>query len=219
MSLIFLPTTNALLRKDVTGAFEPEARAYQYRKGGDLCRIDNRKKPLARAADVLAELYRKPSTPHRVVAFFCHGTPRGIQLGFDVRNAGLLASAIRYSCADDVTVVLYCCSTASGLASKAPGGEGGFADALRDELSKAGSVGKVVAHETAGHCTKNPNVRIFYCNDGAKYVGLPGGVRPVDPDSYLWRPWIHALRTEFRYDFPTMTPTAIRNFLDPELPK
>lgn len=209
-SPIFVPTHNLPLRKDVTGAFLPEAKAFRERHGGVIYRIDNHLKPELRATEVLATLYgSKHVTPHRAVTFFCHGLARSIQLGFDIVNVQRLARAIRATSLDDVTVILYACSTASGLSRKVPGGDGGFADRLRDALVAEGAKAcRVMAHTTPGHCTRNPHVRFF---EGAQHMG---GVDVIDSRDDLWRRWAHALRTEYRFDFPFKSIEEIRAFLE-----
>ena len=126
------------------------------------------------------------------VAFFCHGWRTGMQFGFDMQTAKILAAEIARG-AEFVTIVdvtLYSCSCGSGDSD----GDGGFADALRDELCKAGVIGcKVVAHTTAGHATSNPYVREF--NGNGSPVGGTGGQWIVAPGSELWGEWIKALRT------------------------
>jgi hypothetical protein len=207
---IFVPMYNAVLRKDVTGAFLPEAREFRAKHGGTIHRFDNRKPSTHRRVDVLDGLIYGPTvTPFRSVSFFCHGLARSLQAGFDLDSVGLLAKAIRNVSVADVVVILYACSTASGLSRQSPGGDGGFADTLRDRLVEAGARHcRVVAHSTAGHATRNPNVRFF---DGP---GDVGGISPVDPGDDLWRRWTHALKTDFRFDFPFMSIDAIRAYLE-----
>jgi hypothetical protein len=114
-------------------------------------------------------------------------------------------------------VALYCCST--GAASSADayaefGGDGGFADRLRDALCVAGGVHCTVdAHTTAGHTTMNPYVRRF--EGRGSRVGGVGGFDLVSPKSGdLWRRWRRALReTSLRYRFPVMSVAEIHDWL------
>ena len=87
-----------------------------------------------------------------------------------------------------------------------PGGDGGFADALRDALSERGVTGHVDAHVTTGHTTRNPHVRRFYC-DGA--AAGTGGDWLVAPGSPKWRRWVTALKGDMRFRFPWLTPAEI----------
>lgn len=118
-------------------------------------------------------------------AFFCHGWRTGMQFGFDLRSVGELAEHIHAaSWNQDPNVYLYSCSCGSGDND----GDGGFADKLRDELCKLGSVNcLVVAHTTAGHATSNPYVRRFYGR--GSHVGGTGGEWIVAPKSELWPVW------------------------------
>jgi hypothetical protein len=206
---IFVPMHNAPLRNDVTGAFLPEARAFRARHGGVIHRFDNRKPPTHRRVAIVEGLNSGPLvTPVRSVAFYCHGLARSIQAGFDLDSIAVLAKAIRNVSTEDVVVSLYACSTASGLIRQAPGGDGGFADRLRDRLVEAGARHcRVVAHYTAGHATRNPHVRFF------EGPGNVGGVAPVDRADDLWRRWTHALKGDLRLDFPFMSIDEIRAHL------
>jgi hypothetical protein len=123
-----------------------------------------------------------------------------------------LAKYIARSSERDVRVLLYCCSTAStirALWGKSVGGDGGFADMLRDALCENGATHcRVMGHVTAGHATRNPYVRFF---DGAgSPVGGAGGTDVVRPSSKLWTAWREALNgqflagSDFRFVFPTM---------------
>jgi hypothetical protein len=106
-------------------------------------------------------------------------------------------------------VLLYACTTGSDNdgndandRDKGPGGEGGMADALRNELRKAGVRATIFAHATKGHTTANPWVRRFDPDE------LAGGDWVVEPHSELWMRWVHRLsdpRDTFRFRFPFMT--------------
>jgi hypothetical protein len=214
-ALIFAPKYNTGAKSDATGAFQPEARRYmQIHGGGRIVHIDNRGVPRERAESVLREIALGPGNgrPWDTIAFFCHGLSRSIQLGFALGNVKRLAHAIAETSTQNVCVPLYACSTASSLRrllalGQGPGGDGGFADILRDEICRAGATRcRVVAHSTAGHATRNPYVRFF---DGmGSPVGGQGGeyvVRPPTPDANtLWAMWREGLKTDLRFRFPHM---------------
>ena len=147
------------------------------------------------------------------VAIFCHGWSTGMQLGFDVRTVGRLAEAIssrvEYRQPAFVRVVLYSCSCGNGDAS----GDGGFADALRDALCRAGVTMCIVdAHTTVGHATQNPFVRRF--EGRGSDVGGTGGAWIVAPGSPLWPKWRRALRTtSMRLDYPFLDVATVHNRL------
>jgi hypothetical protein len=156
--------------------------------------IDNTMPMPMRKAAVVAEI--KASSGLDCVAFFCHGWSSGIQLGFVNSSARDLSSTIADSCADVVTVPLFCCSTGYG----GSGGNGGFADRLRDDLSKRVKRATVDAHVTKGHCTRNPHVRRFESPEGV------GGQYIVAQMSPKWKEWKRALQTtDLRMAFPFLT--------------
>ena len=150
----------------------------------------------------------------RQVAFFCHGWSSAIQL-CPAARVHELARAIRAASADTAPVVtLYACTTGSDTDAKtpergegphgdAPGGDGGFADQLRDALCAEGAVDCIVdAHTVEGHTTRNPYVRRF-AGCGVATGGV-GGQWLVTPRSALWDRWVHAVKGELRWRFPTM---------------
>jgi hypothetical protein len=141
------------------------------------------------------------------VALFCHGLARGIQTGHDLATVATLADAISASTAPPrhLVVTLYACDAAD-TRTGGPGGDGGFADALRDALSERGITGHVDAHVTTGHTTKNPYVRRFYCDGQAAGTG---GDWLVAPGSPKWRAWVRALKGDMRWRFPWLTPAEI----------
>lgn len=225
--LVFRPAYNSKGRRDVTGAFKPEAEKFVACVGPAKSRIvaiDNRKSMAARKRAVLSELEAADAEDEFFdgVAFFCHGWSTGIQLGFRTSDTPVLASAIQDICEHSFTnVPLYCCSTGRAkqygsrrgealAAFSSPGtGDDSFADKLRDELCAQGAeYCRVMGHTTVAHTTKNPFARFF---DGmGSPVGGVGGYVPVGPKSKLWQPWRHALQqTDLRFRFPFMEVTEI----------
>lgn len=209
---IFAPMYNSDGKRDATGAFQPEARAFARlvcgagRGEATVTLVDNRRpKPATRRAvlDAVGAV-----RPDRLV-FFCHGWKAGIQFGIGLEHLEELAAA----CSQPPIVTLYACSTAAG----ATGGDGGFADALRDALCLSGAPWcRVDAHTTAGHTTRNPYVRRF---DGlGSPVGGQGGQWIVAPpaaggNAVLWKRWVAALRTDFRFQFPELEISEIHRRL------
>jgi hypothetical protein len=155
----------------------------------------------ARRKQLLAALGARQ--PLNVLAFFCHGRMRSLpQLDWNMANVDELAAAIAASSRNDVRIALYACSAGAGTK---PGGDGGFADALRDQLVARGVAAQVDAHWGAGHTTERPFVRRF---DGAQQGN--GGTWLVEPHGPLWRRWVRALDdTTLKYDFPLMTQAEI----------
>jgi hypothetical protein len=208
--IAFAPKYNTKGRKDATGAFIPEAKRFlEYHEcdPGGINLIDNSKSTRSMRKQVLDVLRDVPDDTVRGVAFFCHGYRRGIQFGFNTLVCTELARELFRVGGDAVVVPLYACDTArdtdrqrkDDLASM--GGDGGFADTLRDRLCQVGGwLCTVDAHTTAGHTTRNPHVRRF---DG---LGLPvggaGGYYLVSRrHKPMWRAWRAALRTPFRFEF------------------
>ena len=139
-----------------------------------------------------------------VLAIFGHGWETGIQCGFGLAQVGDLAGALA-GAARAPRVILYGCLTAEGTG---PGGDGGFADALRDALCAAGAAwAQVDAHVTAGHCCRIPYVRRFE-GAGVPTGGL-GGAYLVTPGAALWKPWVAALKGDLRFRFPFLSAVAI----------
>jgi len=200
-------------KRDASQAFVPEAKAFAHYWQTDgydarFVPLDNRHARTARRAETIMALL----PPLRHVALFGHGWRSGIQHGFGLRDLPALARHLRYAALDDALVVtLYCCSTAQGAA----GGDGGFADTLRDALCLEGITHcRVDAHETRGHTTRNPNVRRFE-GQGSVYGGQGGGylVRPRGP---LWGAWKAALQDRedpLRYRMSRLSVAEIHGIL------
>lgn len=216
-ALIILPDRNQHLQ-DWAGAFKPESESFRKMHAippDDVVWIDLSKPKAARRAQVFAAIAaRQKAGPLEVVAFFCHGL-RGSLPQFDlgIAHAPELAGLIASTKAPAVRVALYACSTGGDTSAGGPGGDGGFADALRDSLERAGATQcRVDAHTTAGHATMNPNVRRFEAKgDG---MGDVGGRWIVPPGSIQWKAWVAHLRAgTLRFRFPLMTDEEIRTEL------
>lgn len=212
MKLIIAPMFNSGDKRDATGAFQLEARAFRFthREETPVKLFDNSKGMSARFAEVMAWI--NACTPGTVdtLATFCHGFKAGLQIGVTLANAGKFADALAQACAPYPRVVLYACDAARDGDNErdddddpGPGGEGGFADRLRDELVKRGVLATIYAHATAGHTTWNPMMRRFDPDD------LAGGRWIVTPHSPEWRAWKRALRGNLRFRFPFMTQAEI----------
>lgn len=199
--LSLAPLYNSPGKRDATGAFQPEARLFEIAlPAGSVslnATIDNSRPAAKMRAEVAARI--RGFAPS-VLDFFCHGWRTGVQFGWSLDSIDTLASVIAEACPTDAPIVaLYACSTASG----GVGGDGGFADQLRDALCQAGAVNcRVDAHDRAGHTTRNPYVRRFEGQGSA--VGGQGGQWIVAPGSALWSKWRAALRGDLRLRFPLM---------------
>lgn len=188
---------------------------------GDLARfelIDNRLPSRQRFTQLL-QLFIVNGIERRydAVTVFCHGLKSGLQVGADLTNVARLAEAMASACAKDVTITLYACSAGADddadlqdEREPGPGGDGGFADQLRDQLFNYGTNARVLAHTVRGHTTRNPFVREFVPGD----AGLVGGDWLVGPDSFRWGAWCSALRGgHMRFMFPKMTRAQVHEAL------
>lgn len=196
-AIAFLPDRNTRGR-DYSGAFLPCARDWSARWGADLIMLDPTAPASRLRAQTLAglERIRPPIALEQLggarvrLAWFCHGFTRGIQLGWDRAHVVELARAIARTGAEPV-ISLFCCSTGGG---PGVGGDGGFADTLRDALCREGAAGgTILAHAKSGHAARCPYKRRF---DGTGSTeGGQGGTWVVPPGSPLWRRWVAAMRT------------------------
>lgn len=221
-ALIFMPGYNAHGKRDVTGAFRPEAqKAARLFKKASIIEFDNRQSFVTRRQRVLTMMRYEANGagPFDVVMFFCHGWATGMQAGFNLRTVRKLAEAIRFAAPrENVRVPLYCCSTGDDIddtPEEAIGtGEHSFADRLRDSLCELGAVHcSVMGHTTAGHTTKNPHA-LRFGGAGSRFGGI-GGFRLVTPGSRLWPKWRRALQNDdFRYRFPHMSAACVHEELN-----
>lgn len=215
-------------KPDATGAFIPEARNYAKwltAQGWDvtLRAFDNRAEKPARRREVEGYIVNGDG-PWDHIAFFGHGLKTSIQSGHTVDHVPALVDLLRDTCSPRLIVTLYACDAArDGDRDKrddvndSVGGDGGFADVLRDALYARGMTGHVDAHAKPGHATKNPHVRRFDIDEHTAGDGWL--VSPVPPKDATkaerdavrakWRAWIRALKGDMRWRFPWLTPAEI----------
>lgn len=207
-ALALYPAHNSPGKRDMSGAFRPAARKFAqlHSQPADcVVPVDCRGPQSERRAQVRDAIASGPWSTWDCVAFFCHGWRAGIQMGCTLAHTGWLASILWEHGTENLIVPLYACSTAQGGA----GGDGGFADMLRDRLCELGAVHcRVDAHDRKGHTTRNPYVRRFE-GRGEKAPGR-GGEWIVDPGSPDWGRWREALRGDLQYQFPIMTAGHVR---------
>lgn len=183
--------------------------------------FDNKAEKPARRRE--SEGYFAPG-PWNVFAFFCHGLKNSIQTGHGMATADQLARVIAENAAPGyVRVELYACDAARDLDASekddirdAVGGDGGFADVLRDYLTDRGVEGHVDAHAIDAHTTWNPYVRRFHMGESAGAEWLvpptapPGSTKEQrDAVRHKWSRWRAALRGPMRFRFPWLTPAEI----------
>lgn len=224
--VVFIPDRNSrkadgTMDNDLTGAFDPEAKRYAkyWRDRGDEVvahTMDLSLKSSARVEAVIAAI--EAAAPVDRVAFFCHGWRTGVQVGLscgDARGrASLVAFARRLAAASTplLKVALYACSTGSSNGPPGDGGDGGFADALRDALCAEGRADVTVfAHTVAGHTTRNAYIRVFAGNDNP--LGGRGGDDVVPRNTAMFQRLVDRLNSgqdTFRWELPYMNPDEIR---------
>ena len=195
-------------RKDATGAFAPEAKAFSRLHSAVVVPIDcigNGKSVRFRQ---LMQAIHDHGDGLELLALFCHGWSNGIQFGVSMAQVDELAQRIASSgVRPDLRIALYACSTADADNDDdvrvGPATDGGFADRLRDGLVAHGLEGGWIdAHKTAGHCSQNPFVVRFDVE-----AGRIGGEWLVQSHGPYWQQWIRALqgKGDLRLRFSTMT--------------
>jgi hypothetical protein len=228
-AILFATSTNKPGMSDASGVFLPEARRLRdllVRCGWSVQLIEV---PVSRLSDqqrraLVLQHVRKASHPIDLVAFFCHGTRRGIQLGFSVETSRELARTIVgtgfFSKSRLVKVAFFACSTGAGsgeypVDQGGPGGEGGFADTLAEDLSGEGAYGAIVyAHTTVGHATQNPDavactaLRFRQGRYGCDWI-----VAPDSPRRSRWNQLLHDRSSDYRLAYSMHRPGAIRQGL------
>lgn len=196
---------------DASGAFIPEARAFAKRHGFPPPTLfDNRRPYPARRRQVEAAI-RAAARPLDVAALMQHGWRDGTQSGHLRDHARGLAELLAECSSPSLCVAVMACDTGrdgdnerSDDDDPGPGGEGGWADLLRDELVRAGVTGcRVLAHATPAHATRNAYLREFRADQPT------GGSWIVEPDSALWPAWVRALKGSLRFDLPFLTTVEV----------
>jgi len=209
--LVFRPDRNTSGKRDYSGAFLPESRAFirYHRRAGRVVfeiEVDISQGAGGRRREVLNAIADYGGS-HTIdaLAFFGHGWPSGSQFGFTLANVALLATALReVNPTNFAVVVFYGCLMGAGPAM----GDGNLADVTRDALCSAGfDHCRVSGHASAGnvpgiggHTTMNPYCRRF--EGGGSPTGGHGGTWLVRPGSELWPRFVRLMRTGFRYRFP-----------------
>lgn len=202
---------------DAGGAFIPESINFaKYRQTlGDVVervQFDNVEPNKAKRRAKFLELVSK-AKPFDAFAYFGHGLRNSLSsaaIGQPERKA-LVDLLVSKADRGRLVVTLYACSTGE-TTTGAAGGEGGFADRLRDDLAAAGMVGWVDAHTCAAHTTQNPYVRRFIMGER----GNVGGDWLVEPKSAEWARWRQRLNSKwrddpFRFVFPYLSAADVRD--------
>lgn len=218
--LVITPDANEI-DNDFTGAFEPESIRYK-RYWSDnailhdvrTVRINTRQNRDGRVEE-LREALSKNAKVDRL-AIFGHGWKTGCQFGLSCATGrdrlNLIAFAHQLAqdwSTENLRIALYCCST--GASDDGTMGDNGFADQLRDALTANGRpYVQVFSHFTAGHTTRNANIRLFAGN-GETFGGM-GGVDPVKPGTPEFKRLyarLHDVKDPLRWVIPYLNPEEI----------
>lgn len=213
-TLILHPIHASIAKPGDAGEFSREALRFAgLHPGARVVRFSNALGKGARRREV--ERAIASGGPWDVIALFSHGLKTSIQTGHGVEQVAQLADVIAANSAPRLRVELYACDAARDAdadkrddLTESVGGDGGFADLLRDALATRGLQGHVDAHAKPGHATKNPHVRRFVMDHGPG----AGGEWLVEPGTTLWRPWSAALKSKtgtLRLRFGLMTQAEI----------
>lgn len=197
-SLILYTSTDRKGKHDATGAFIPEARAFEILHGGIFVPIPQIIPKWERKEKVKRYLLSNQDIDN--IIYFGHGTPRGLPgLGYTLANINQLVKLIPSTVK---TIVLYACLAGKGF---------GFGDKLDTLLPP---YVKTISHLTAGHTSWNPFSE--YSGEGPNKSGIP----IIGKKDILWRKWIKALKEDqsFRLSFPFMSSLEIRSYLMNNLP-
>jgi hypothetical protein len=225
--MLFVPDQDTPGKKDMSNAFLPEARAIAKFYGQapeETIKRFPAGAPVEQRRATCTLALRAAVPPLDAIIFVCHGWKGGIQAGFLKAHGLLLARIIATQCKPDAHVVFYACDAARDMDEDAaddrgrgPGGDGGFADGVRDACEVLKLQITVTAHATVGHTTENPFARRFAPNTGGK-----GGEWYVEPGSTYWPRWVAALkdpRNTLRYRFWTLTRQELEAELDGRIPQ
>ena len=204
---------------DATGAFVPEAHGFALANGRDNCEmlaVDCINNTTATRRRIVCEWLKKIHGIE-LLAIFCHGWSKGIQIGFTIPECDMLAKAL-FAADNRLKIALYCCWTADadGVADSekvGPATDNGFADHLRDTLlSMDFKGGWVDGHKKEGHTSMNPYLIRFLIDPDKDVDGdndIQGGAWIVQPGAAGWKKWSKALRGDMRYRFPLLSAEEI----------
>ena len=204
---------------DATGAFIPEAINFNKHRTskGDVVQVfpfKNTAAPAKRFEEVLKLI--EGANPFDAFVYLGHGLRNALpSAGVTQANRKKLTDLLvkKSKSKKKLYVTLFACSTAETTTGQ-PGGEGGFADKVRDDLVEAGfTEGWIDAHPVPGHATQNSLVKRFYLS---KEEAAKGGNYIVAPGSPEFKKWKTKLNSKwrddpFRFDFPFLTTTEILN--------
>lgn len=219
--LAIYPRFNTMGRADASGAFIPGAREFlqthriPVNAESTLIFDNTMKLPLRKA--FITRALRVPRPKLRTVAIFCHGWKDGLQCGFRSGDVADFADVLSRVCEGNCEkVLLYACDNGRDADSDElddlkddVGGDGGFADLLRDEFRRRGDPVTIWAHAKEGHSFQNPFMREFKAEEAI------GGRFVIEPKSPLWPRWRRALRgSDLWARFPFMTRQALYDELE-----
>jgi hypothetical protein len=205
-ALVFYTSTDRKGKKDATGAFIPEAEAFQ--KLWNVPEVNMR--AISHQLSVNQRRFSfeslcRNSIPGEfdAVVYFGHGTTRGLPgLGYQLWNDGhdRMAEHLAIPLKRKGRVALYACLAGKGF---------GFADRLAFSLRYRAPDAEVISHLTAGHTSWNPWAE--YSGRGPRHTGQD----VISRKDALWSAWVERLRNDqpFRLWFPFVDVSQIRTAL------
>jgi len=202
---------------DATGAFIPEGINFNKHRTskGDTVQLipyDNSLAPGKRLEPFLKLI--ENANPFDAFVYLGHGLRNGLpSVGMTQANRKKFTDLLIKKAKNkkSLYVTLYACSSAETTTGQV-GGEGGFADKIRDDLVDAGfTQGWVDAHSVAGHATQNSMLRRFYLSKEQAASGGTWLVAPGSPEFAQWRKKLNSKWKDdpFRFDFPYMTAAEV----------
>ena len=144
---------------------------------------------IRQTVEAVRHVTNDPNICIQTLALFSHGSRDRLGLGGGIGNrrrdmsSAAFADTLRPFLTPSARVLLYACLTGRSPLrdDEATGGEGSFADELRDALNVDNSEREVWGHTNAAHTTGNPNWRVFsgaQTGEEAASHDLFGGVSP-----------------------------------------
>lgn len=188
---------------------------------------------IERLRDVLAALRAYDGPPLSVIAFFCHGYNRGLQLGLLMGEAAdgprprlthEFLDVLATKAQPDLVFSMYACSTARARGGTI--GDGSFADWIRDELSTRGMDRcRVDGHTEVANGVRSPHIvrfrgigRRMRTSRAWGWIIAPPAPIGSNPADDQWSEWDRRIRRsdddDFRYEYPFLSVEAIRSELE-----
>lgn len=153
MDLIFNREVNSIGRKDATGAFIPEAKALAALLTAQDRTVRRFAAMSPKTFNALAHIRAGQKVDS--INIFCHGWRTGCEL-LPKGDVGARELAPLLKAKGVKLLNLFACSTAE------PNEKGNYSLWVSEACKDLGHNIQVFGHETAGHTTKNPRIRVYW---------------------------------------------------------